>query len=70
MYFSELLLYKARQEVNTWVKCSLDERTVVVHPKFNEYADSGFDIALCRQVNIDTVEKNLEYCLFSNFSKR
>jgi len=59
VHFNELLMYQARQGVNTWSKCiSLEEKTDLVHPNYNGQADSGFDIALCRKMKTISVKRN------------
>jgi len=49
--FNSMYAYKNRQGEKSWNNClRLDEKATAIHPKFDGQPDSGYDIALCRQV--------------------
>jgi len=52
-FFNSPYCYHMRQGEKSWKTCfSIDEKTISVHPKHNGLANSGYDIAVCRQTKL------------------
>jgi len=51
--FNCMYCYHMREGESTWFNCfSIDEKAIAVHPKHNGLANSGYDIAVCRQTKL------------------
>jgi len=61
MNYDSLYIYRMRQGENSWKVCSsLDEKQLTIHPKYDGHPDSGYDIALCRKLEVQSKNKNTD----------
>jgi len=61
MFYNSLHMYRMRQGEYSWKVCSsLDEKTIAIHPKYGGHPDYGYDIALCRTLDIKSRDINTQ----------
>jgi len=59
--YESMFMYRARQGEKSWRICrSISQKHVHVHPKHNGHCDSGFDIAICKQMELDSKNRKTE----------
>jgi len=56
--FPSLRMYNMRQGEKTWYMCRLLNQTINFHPKYNGHPDCGYDIAICQQMEVNSMLVN------------
>jgi len=63
--FTSLKMYRMRQGENSWRCCSsMDDTTIVAHPKYDGKADCGYDIGMCQLKKV--ISENINNDSFKN----